>query len=82
MALNMTRDNRELEGDASNKLSARMSVFAWIICAVIGWALTFTSLTSLSDNDNELSITAQNEPSLEDAANLEKILPAAGPSQK
>lgn len=76
-------DNKpDLDRDVSNKLSARMSVFAWIICAVLGWALAFTSFATLTGSEEDVIVTAQNEPSTEDAVNLEQILPAAGPSQE
>ncbi len=66
----------------ADKFSARMSVFAWIICAVLGWALAFTSFNTITGSNDEATITAQNEPSAEDAANMEQILPAAGNNQE
>jgi len=78
MEFDMAENKQGLESDISNKLSARMSVFAWIICAVLGWALAFTSFATLTTTDEDLIVTAQNEPSAKEAANLENILPAAG----
>lgn len=76
--------NRKPNHEASNadKLSARMSVFAWIICAVLGWALAFTSFSTITGENDSATITAQNEPSAEDAATMEQILPAAGNNQE
>ncbi|MCP5382873.1 MAG: hypothetical protein H6912_10965 [Kordiimonadaceae bacterium] len=77
------RDKKQIFENDSSKLSARMSVFAWIICAMLGWALAFTSFSTLTaGGDNEKStITAKNEPSANDAASMENILPAAGKKQ-
>lgn len=78
----MTKNDRDLYGYKADKLSARMSVFAWILCAILGWALAFTSFYSLiSDGEGDMLITAQNEPSAEDAAKMEQVLPAAGNNQ-
>ncbi len=82
MELNMAENKPDLDGDVTSKLSARMSVFAWIICAMLGWALAFTSFATLTGSEEDVIVTAQNEPTAEDAANLEQILPAAGPSQE
>jgi len=82
MELNMTEDRPDIDGDASSKLSARMSVFAWIICAVLGWALAFTSFNTLIGDGENVTITAQNEPSAEEAAKMEQVLPAAGKPQE
>lgn len=60
-----------------NKLSVRMSFFAWTICAVLGWAFAITLIATVAD-DNSTTITAQNMPSKEDAQRMEQILPAAG----
>ena len=77
------RENRQSFENDSSKLSARMSVFAWIICAMLGWALAFTSFSTLTGgNDETPTLTAKNEPGAEEAAKMENILPAAGNSQK
>ena len=81
MELDATKNKPGLDRSSTNKFSARMSVFAWIICAVLGWALAFTSFTTISNVGEDLIITAQNEPSAEEAANMEQILPAAGEDQ-
>lgn len=78
----MTDHKPNLKTGHADKLSARMSVFAWIICAVLGWALAFTSFNTITGNNDNTTITAQNEPSAEDAANMEQILPAAGNNQE
>ncbi|HPF46600.1 MAG: hypothetical protein KDF58_11835 [Alphaproteobacteria bacterium] len=77
------RDKKQIFDNDSSKLSARMSVFAWIICAMLGWALAFTSFATLKGDDDSgnSTITAKNEPSADDAANMENILPAAGKNQ-
>lgn len=82
MELNMTEDKTDIDGNASSKFSARMSVFAWLICAVLGWALAFTSFSSLTGEGEDTTMTAQNEPSAEEAAQMEQVLPAAGDTQK
>ena len=81
MDLNMTENRSDMDRNDSGKLSARMSVFAWIICAVLGWALAFTSFSRLTGDGEETTMTVQNEPSAEEAANMEKVLPAAGNNQ-
>lgn len=82
MELNMPERKSDFNSNGADKLSARMSVFAWIICAVLGWALAFTSFTTITGNNDSATITAQNEPSAEDAATMEQILPAAGGNQE
>ena len=82
MDLNMTENKTDMDRNASGKFSARMSVFAWIICAVLGWALAFTSFNSLTGEGEDTTITAQNEPSAEEAAKMEQVLPAAGSNQE
>ncbi len=82
MELNMSEHKSDFDGPTTEKLSARMSVFAWIICAVLGWALAFTSFSTFTGDNEGATITAQNEPSAEDAANMEQILPAAGSNQE
>ncbi|MBL4603911.1 MAG: hypothetical protein JKY84_14290 [Emcibacteraceae bacterium] len=77
----MTNDKPDINVDTSGKLSARMSVFAWIICAVLGWALAFTSFTSITGDEEDVVITAQTEPNAEDAIRMEQVLPAAGDTQ-
>lgn len=74
------REKKQIFENDSSKLSARMSVFAWIICTMLGWALAFTSFSSLTGggDDETTTITAKNEPSAEEAASMENILPAAG----
>lgn len=66
--------------DSNNKFSARLSIFAWTLCAVIGWAVAFTTLKSITSSDSSIdaTITAENTPSPKDAAKMESILPAAG----
>lgn len=82
MELDVTKNDHDIYGYKADKLSARMSVFAWILCAVLGWALAFTSFYSLiSDEEGDLLITAQTEPSAEDAARMQQVLPAAGNNQ-
>lgn len=61
----------------TDKFSVRMSFIAWIICAILGWTIAVTSFNSII-GDNDVPITAQKEPSLEDAAKMEQVLPAAG----
>lgn len=80
MELNMTDNKMHRDGKENNKLSARMSIFAWVICAFFGWAIALTTLNSLisSDNSKDGALTAENTPNSEDAAKMENILPAAG----
>lgn len=78
----MSDHKPDLDANGADKLSARMSVFAWIICAVLGWALAFTSFSTITGGNDNNTITAQNEPSAEEAATMEQILPAAGENQE
>lgn len=64
----------------TDKFSVRMSFVAWIICAILGWTIAITSFNSIVGS-NDVPITAKNEPSPEDAAKMEQILPAAGQSR-
>ena len=72
MEINVT----ENEQNPPEKLSVRMSVFAWIICAVLGWGIAYSSITGIV-GVNDTSI-AQSEPSIDVATEMEQILPASG----
>ena len=72
MKINITDNQQDIPG----KLSVRLSVFTWIICALLGWGIAYTSITGIV-GENETFIT-QNEPSFEDASKMEQILPASG----
>ncbi len=74
----MTEQEPDLHGHTSEKLSARMSVFAWVICAALGWALALTSFSTFTGTDENETLTAQIEPSADEAQKMEQILPAAG----
>lgn len=77
----MTDNKTHKDYNDKGKLSARMSLFAWLLCAVLGWAVALTTLNSLSSGgniQNDAAITAENAPSQKDAVKMEKILPAAG----
>lgn len=63
-----------------DRLSLRMSVFAWAVCAMLGWVFTITLIVTVMDDDTTTMI-AQHEPSLEDAQRMQQILPAAGNNQ-
>jgi len=79
MVLDVTNNYHDTNGYKADKLSTKMSVFAWVLCAVLGWALVFTSFYSLvNDEERDLVITAQTEPDAQDAARMEQVLPATG----
>ncbi len=78
----MTEQKSHFEDRNSDRFSARMSVFAWVICAALGWALALSSFSTLTGNDDGTIMAAQNEPSAEEAARMEQVLPAAGESSE
>lgn len=80
MELNMTDNEMQRDNKENNKFSARMSIFAWVICAFFGWAIALTTLNSLtsSGNPKDGTLNAENAPNSEEAMMMENILPAAG----
>ena len=75
----MTNQKNSFDNRKSDKLSARASIFTWIIGAALCWALAVTSFSTITGSNDENNImTAQNGPSAEEAAQMEQILPAAG----
>ena len=79
MEINMTDHKLEKNIKDKGKLTARMSVFAWVICALLGWTFALTSFYSLtSPKNDEVMLTAESGPNSEAAAKMENIRPAAG----
>lgn len=79
MALNMADAKIKNNSQDKSKLSARMSIFSWVICALLGWAFAITSFSKLTSNSTkEMELTAEKSPSIEEATKMENIRPAAG----
>lgn len=80
MELNMTENKMQRDKSDNGKFSARMSIFAWVLCAVLGWGVALTTLNSLtsSNSSGESALTAENIATTKEAVNMENILPAAG----
>lgn len=75
----MTNSEKNLRSYTDEKLSTRSSMFAWLVCALLGWALAFTSFYSLTGEDSEIN-TNREEFFASEAEKMEQIAPAAGDS--
>lgn len=77
MEIGLTDSEKKLPSSTNEKLSTRSSMFAWLICALLGWALAFTSFYTLTGDETDTKGN-QHDVFAKEAMQLEQVAPAAG----